>query len=242
MLAGLICMSAVAMGAEGPVKVAESGPGRVSLVELYTSEGCSSCPPAEARLGELVTAKGLWNAFVPVAFHVDYWDNLGWKDGLASGAYTDRQQRYAAEAHATTVYTPEFVVDGREWRRDPEVTPAAEDRPGRLTVERRGNADYQVTFAPEVGFAGGTASVAILGFDKASEIGAGENAGRRLVHQFAVLTLNQAPLVRDAKTGAWVGRVTMADLPAGRLGVAAWVAADGSQAPVQAAGGWLQER
>ena len=62
----------------------QSGPQKVSLLELYTSEGCSSCPPAESWLGQLTTDGRLWKEIVPVAFHVDYWDDLGWKDGSRS--------------------------------------------------------------------------------------------------------------------------------------------------------------
>src|SRR5882757_1213593 len=73
-----------------------SGEGRTHLLELYTSEGCSSCPPAEAWLGDLRDAPGLWRDFVPVAFHVIYWDNLGWRDRFASKEYTARQYAYSA--------------------------------------------------------------------------------------------------------------------------------------------------
>ena len=62
----------------------ESGPTQVNLLELYTSEGCSSCPPAEAWLSEFSESEDLWRAVVPVSFHVDYWDNLGWKDIFSS--------------------------------------------------------------------------------------------------------------------------------------------------------------
>src|SRR6267154_5087398 len=94
-----------------------SGEGRTHLLELYTSEGCSSCPPAEAWLGDLRDAPGLWRDFVPVAFHVVYWDQLGWRDRFASKEYTARQYAYSAAWGSDTVYTPGFVLDGAEWRR-----------------------------------------------------------------------------------------------------------------------------
>ncbi len=72
----------------------ESGPAQTALVELYTSEGCSSCPPADHYLSGLARDPGLWKQFVPVAFHVDYWDQLGWTDRLASAQYSDRQRSY----------------------------------------------------------------------------------------------------------------------------------------------------
>lgn len=93
------------------------GPKKVQLLELFTSEGCSSCPPAEASLSRLVNDSRLWREFVPVAFHVDYWDRFGWKDPFASVEWTKRQQTYAENWKAETVYTPAFVLNGREWRK-----------------------------------------------------------------------------------------------------------------------------
>src|SRR5262249_51627062 len=92
-----------------------SGPARVALIELYTSEGCSSCPPAEKWLGELSHDPGLWTQFVPVAFHVNYWDHLGWRDALATKIFTAREYAYADAWGAASVYTPCFVRNGREW-------------------------------------------------------------------------------------------------------------------------------
>ena len=67
-----------------------SGSNQVHLIELFSSEGCSSCPPAEQWLGGLREAPGLWRDFVPVAFHVDYWDRLGWRDRFSSPSYSER--------------------------------------------------------------------------------------------------------------------------------------------------------
>src|SRR5256885_10643086 len=94
----------------------EAGPARVHLLELFTSEGCSSCPPADAWFSKLKQSPGLWHDFVPVAFHVDYWDRLGWRDRFASKEWTSRQQAYAVRGNGDSVYTPEFVLDGNESR------------------------------------------------------------------------------------------------------------------------------
>src|SRR6266568_5478088 len=89
---------------------------QTSLIELYTSEGCSSCPPAEAWLSRLKESPGLWRDFVPLAFHVDYWDYLGWGDPWANKSFSDRQRAYAKQWRSDSVYTPGFVLNGKEWR------------------------------------------------------------------------------------------------------------------------------
>lgn len=112
----------------------ESSERTTTLVELFTSEGCSSCPPAEKRLAALRMHPGLWTEFVPVAFHVDYWHRLGWPDRFARPEFTKRQHAYASEWRASSVYTPCFVLGGREWLAPlPSAAPAA-SRPGRLRL------------------------------------------------------------------------------------------------------------
>lgn len=83
---------------------------RAVVVELYTSQGCSSCPPADALLADLVEHEGV----IPLALHVDYWDYIGWKDSFADPAFTRRQKAYAHAAGHRTVYTPQLIVGGRD--------------------------------------------------------------------------------------------------------------------------------
>src|SRR5436309_15974793 len=91
---GLIALlGAAALTSQAADRVFESGPQKVRLIELFTSEGCSSCPPAEAWLSKLKSDPRLWKDFVPLAFHVDYWDHLGWRDPFASKEWTRSEER-----------------------------------------------------------------------------------------------------------------------------------------------------
>src|SRR5882724_9648724 len=83
---------------------------RPAVVELFTSQGCSSCPPAEAYIGELAQHKDV----LALAFHVDYWDDLGWKDPFSLGISTDRQRSYSTGVGRSSVYTPQVVIDGKD--------------------------------------------------------------------------------------------------------------------------------
>ena len=93
--------------------VAKSGSATVPLLELYTSEGCSSCPPADKWLS---AQKNDPTQFIPLAFHVDYWDYIGWKDKFSKAEYSDRQRKIASFNSAGFVYTPQFVMNGRDFK------------------------------------------------------------------------------------------------------------------------------
>ena len=221
----------------------ESGPARTALLELYTSEGCSSCPPAEAQLSRLKKDPGLWKQIVPVAYHVDYWDRLGWRDRFAAPAWTARQNRYASLWQSDSVYTPAFVLNGREMRSGFGGASAPNDTGGRLRATSADGRNWKIEFFPEpVGTGTWEAHVALLGAGISSKIGGGENGGRNLEHDFVVLTQQDAPLA--ANGDHWNGSLTIKPSAesAPQKGVAIWVTRRGEMAPVQATGGWLGTR
>ena len=221
-----------------------SGTTRVDLIELYTSEGCSSCPPAEAWMGELLKKPGLWTEFVPVAFHVNYWDHLGWRDRLSSRAYTDREYAYASAWGSGTVYTPCFVRNGMEWKPRWGGAPAVRDASGTLVATISGDGACQVEFRPAPGAEEHRgvyrAHVALLGFGISSKVTAGENRGETLGHEFAVLGIEEANM--EDRAGTHATRVTL-PAPAApesiRRAVAVWVSRSGDLEPLQATGGWI---
>mgnify|MGYP001823616023 CR=1 FL=1 len=215
-----------------------SGTRQVTLLELYTSQGCSSCPSAERWLNAYVDSDDLWTKTVPVAFHVDYWDYLGWKDGLADSSHGERQRDYARAGRARTVYTPGMFTNGREWRGWTfRLKPRASDRePGNLAVtvtDRKLSATFQGSIRPL------ELHVAILGFGIDTEIGRGENRNRTLRQEFAVL----AHEVHGARgDGQWDVRLPEVSYrQAERFGLAVWVSEAGKPAPLQATGGWLDQ-
>jgi hypothetical protein len=236
-------MLAGTVAAAAPIEF-QSSERQEALVELYTSEGCSSCPPAESWLSRLQEKPGLWSDFVPVAFHVDYWNNLGWPDKWSSQQYTGRQRDYAEAWGSGNIYTPEFVLNGKEWHNWfglKGVPGLSGTKAGILKVTSADTQHWQVNFIPA---AGGTSSyevnAALLVSGLGSDVKAGENSGRHLNHDFAVIALVNRPLVR-ANDG-FQGAFTMAAgerTPAGRLALAVWATRSGSLEPLQSVGGWL---
>ena len=220
----------------------QSSAARVSLLELYTSEGCSSCPPADRWLSNLKDDPRLWQEVVPVAFHVDYWDYIGWPDRFASPDYSLRQKSHARSGRVASVYTPGFVLAGEEWRSwffRPVLKVASDEHVGPLTLELdddRVRARFQPASLPHRDL---ELHVVVLGFDLETDIKAGENQGKTLKHDFVVLGHT-----RVAMRPHQDGFITKAALPQARFeseskAVAAWISATGDPYPIQATGGWL---
>jgi hypothetical protein len=258
--AGPVCAagsssSASAPGPASPAAVSaaavarlSSGPGRVALIELFTSEGCSSCPPAEQWLSGLRSQPGLWRDFVPVSYHVDYWDRLGWRDRFATRAFTARQYAVARAWGGGSVYTPCFVRNGEEWRPRGRATEAAEAEAGMLVVEVGGDGVCRVEFSPaEPGSpAGYEVHLAVLGGGYVSRVTAGENRGATLTHDFVALGVVESALVAEPSGRSWRAQVRRPALGervaagAERMAITAWVTRPGEFAVLQAAGGWIR--
>jgi hypothetical protein len=230
---------AAATGALAGEVVFESKPARSHLIELYTSEGCSSCLPAEEWMSGLKNQPRLWQDIVPVAFHVDYWDHLGWKDPFASKLWTERQADYSVRWKGENVYTPAFALDGKEWHYGP-LPPAATDTPGVLRITLNGDRVTAVFKPSDAGGGRDEIHVAFLAFTLGADVTAGENSGRRLMHDFIVLGLANETM----KSGVKELRLPLPAIkltPGCRSAIAAWVTRAGQIEPLQAVGGWLPE-
>jgi hypothetical protein len=211
-----------------------SGPAQTALIELFSSEGCSSCPPAERWLASLRDEPGLWRDFVPVAFHVDYWNRLGWPDRFSTREFTAREYDYAAAWHSDSVYTPCMVHNGTEARGSRELL-APGGPAGRLTATYDG-ALLKAEFSSSAPSDTRTYEIhaAILGAGIVSYVTAGENSGETLRQEFVALILvHGAPGTEIA-----LRRPKTAGVP--RQALAVWVTRRGELAPLQATGGWLE--
>ncbi len=174
---------------------------RPVVVELFTSQGCSSCPPADAVVVDLARTRP---DLLPLTFHVTYWNNLGWQDPFSFEAATQRQRRYAALSVSPQVYTPDMVIDGRQDvigsdRAAVEAmlahASAAAQNAAPLEIVRAGT-DLSIT----IGAGTGHGTVLLLGYDRRhlTHVGRGENSGR---------TLLEANIVRSMTVaGSWTGQ------------------------------------
>ena len=235
----LILVLASAIGpVQGGEMVLASKPTRTHLIELFTSEGCSSCPPADEWLNGLKNHPRLWQDIVPIAFHVDYWDHLGWRDPFASKMWTERQADYSVFWKKESVYTPAFVLNGNEWRYGP-LPPPASDTPGVLTLKINGE---KVTAAfKSAGSGAGRYEIhlARLGFGLSSDVAAGENHGRKLLHDFVALGLTNETMKAGAKEFQLPSAGTK-NIEDPRNALVAWITPAGKMEVIQAVGGWLE--
>ena len=181
-LCAIGCCSGMAVNA-APLCAASSGTQQMPLIELFTSEGCSSCPPADAWLARQDSSKAIL-----LAWHVDYWNDLGWPDPLSQPAFSERQKQQAGR-FAAEVYTPQFMLNGEPvapgatpvvppagtaFKLQAQLTPSA----GGWLLHLTGTADRT---APLIYRA------VLVGASETHAVSAGENAGRRLRHTHPVL-------------------------------------------------------
>jgi hypothetical protein len=204
--AALILLAAVSVSARiltgaGPAAASAKQTTPV-LAELFTSEGCSSCPPADRLLADLDRTQPVSGAHIIVlSEHVDYWNDLGWADPYSSPLFTERQREYASRLDSQGVYTPQLVIDGR-------ASLVGSDRLGaaraiasaangkkiqvRLTdVTRKGENVAVTVELPEGSPSNATVYIAVAGESEESNVARGENAGHRLTHVAVVRQLTR---------------------------------------------------
>lgn len=237
---------AEANGEQGESRfVAESGVDQAQLLELYSSEGCSSCPPADAFIAHFKSSPKLWRQWVPVVFHVDYWDYLGWKDPYAQANFSRQQKRYQSQGSSGSVYTPQFFINGSEWRSyfKNQSLPELQAQPGRLSLHIQ-QGHFIATFIPQVQiYSQLRLHLALLGTGLSTQVTRGENAQRQLHHDFVVLQqyVQDKVSAQNARF-EWQGSLKAAPgiaQRAGQLAWAAWVVDEVQHRVVQSTGGWI---
>lgn len=197
-LLAVLLVSQAAVAATTCVK--QSPAHTVALVELYTSEGCSSCPPADRWMSSIGRNGYSFDSVVPLAMHVDYWDDIGWKDRFASGRFTGRQHRLTDLAGGKVVYTPEVFIGTRELRgwdsqtRFSNSVAAINAKPARarIRLELDPPVDGRIALRANFRLADGVltdraqAYIALYENRLSSDVRAGENSGAVLQHDHVV--------------------------------------------------------
>ena len=189
----------------------QSGPQRTPVIELFTSEGCSSCPPADQWLSSL---KG--TPVVAQAFHVGYWDYIGWVDRFATTANTERQRELASMNHLSSIYTPQLVRNGHDWPqwRGTQQNGPASPEPARATIvlqRTEGNDQFSARITPVEGVAQWSAYWTVTEHGHNSRVKAGENRGEFLQHDFVVRQYTPVGRYQGPQT---LGFVAIAATPA----------------------------
>jgi hypothetical protein len=208
---------------------------QTQVIELYTSEGCSSCPPADRWFSSLKSNNRLWIDFIPLAFHVDYWDYIGWKDELAATEHGIRQQVHKVLGNIPSVYTPGVLKSGKEWRTWRYLNvPESDFKAGQLKVKLKNNkltASFDNIINNPYDF---KLNIALLGMAIETKVRAGENKGKTLKHDFVVL--NQQMF--SAKQPLWNVDIDSSffDSRFKQLAFVAWVEYEQNPAPIQAVG------
>ncbi|HEX5216259.1 MAG TPA: DUF1223 domain-containing protein [Vicinamibacterales bacterium] len=221
LLATVVLAAAAASAAPGPMTTPALAP--IVVVELFTSEGCSSCPPADTLLMQLTEAGATGATILTLSEHVDYWDQLGWRDPFSAELFSRRQSDYAARAfHSDRIYTPQVVVDGRLETVGSDaasvrslVAQAARDPKAAVTVTatRQGTADLVTTIAIDAkgierrGDA--DVLVAVVEDRLQNDVKRGENQGRTLAHTAVVRSLTSAGTI-SAKSAGFGGEARVA--------------------------------
>ena len=194
---------------------AQTGGHRIALLELYTSEGCNSCPPADHWLSTLETNSALRDRVVPLALHVDYWDYIGWRDPYAIALHTQRQRATVTKSGGEIVYTPQFLLNGRDfrgWQRDRLIREldnlARQPAPAELMINARGtnaSSPVTVTLKGQLRERHAHAELFFVWYENrlSSAVRAGENSGRTLSHERVVRDWLSGPL-KPAADGSWI--------------------------------------
>ena len=240
--------------------------GNATLVEVYTSEGCSSCPPADRWLASLANNPDLFIHLVPIGFHVDYWNDIGWPDPFSHASFSKRQRKWARQGNLPVIATPTVIVNGdyfEDWRQG-KPAPSTNRVPAELKVTWRGLTDFSIEYLPRAGTLGTrnsanhpisranaansfnthkparySANGCLMARHISNRIPRGENRGLTLHHDFIALGCQQVELPPPTK-GRFRGEMTInpvVQVNAAEHAFAVWITRQGRLEPVHVIGG-----
>jgi hypothetical protein len=238
---GMLLLSILALSSNATAATSgcetHSGPVRAQLIELYTSEGCSSCPPADKWVSALVPKVFAAGEVVPLSYHVDYWDRLGWRDRFADPAYTARQYAYSKVSGSSFVFTPQIILAGRNfqnWSNTGRFQKDARNGAGvpdaNIVLRQKALANGKLGFEVQAQTRQGTnfsdvhVYAALFQNSIISEVLKGENEGNRLQHDYVVRSLYTSPSADQAGKISVKDSFTLpADAKQDSMGVAVFV-------------------
>ncbi len=208
-----------------------------AVVELFTSEGCSSCPPADAALADLITdARKAGTPVFALAFHVDYWNRLGWADRFSDASYSHRQSDYSRALKADNVYTPQMIVNGtdqfvgsdRAHAKQAIDAALSKPAPAKVTVEISPDksGSYLLKYSAVGAEPNAVINLAVVERGLKSDVARGENAGRALRHENVVRWFQTISIPSDGKGQAELPRLS--DVNVKNASVIAYAQASGN--------------
>jgi len=229
----LLALSVVSTVSAGQLWVSSGQPPQV--VELFTSEGCSSCPPADKYISTFENGDRLWKEIVPIVYHVDYWNYLGWSDRFAKPEFSQLQRLYHAYDVVSSVYTPGFVVDNKEWRGffnwvNRKLPDNQQPESKQLTLIRKENT-FELRYEEQRAL---DATIVFITNNQTTTVRAGENRGKKLEHDFIATQRNQMRSNNGQWTFTYEGNLRDIDA------VVAWVTPLGSFERVQTVAGKIE--
>lgn len=213
------------------------------FLELYTSQGCSSCPPAEHWISQFADNKNLWKSIIPLNFHVNYWDYLGWEDPFGSAVFSQRQRTYAALGKSRIVATPGFMIDGKGWQGWFKGTgfPKPNIKSSKRLTATINETDVKLDF-DSIADNNLVAHVALLGFGIQTNVKAGENNRRLLNHDFVVIGYQQGAMVVDNESSSIdLPFPVSVEVDTTRTAMVVWVSTKEDPTPIQIAADWYDK-
>lgn len=225
----VILMTGLLSGAAGAGAVDSA---RVALLELYTSEGCNSCPPTDAWISGL-SSQWVPQKLVVLAFHVDYWNYLGWEDRFSQARFSQRQQASVRYNGLRTAYTPQLLLNGRDYRERGDIEAQVAriyTQPARVQlslnfVKNDATLKTKVVISPARTSANDPLQLFLAVYENNlhSDVKSGENRGRRLRHDYVVRSLT-GPIALDKDSLRWDGKLALSpEWKTADLGLAAFV-------------------